>query len=203
MQFTDTRGWKIIDSIGNEVYAGNLISDIQVFSSSGTWTKPDSATFVEVDCVGGGGGGGGGEMRAAATAKAGGGGGGSGIRSRRMFLAQELPLSVVATVGLGGRGGLGATVAGNGSNGLVGNNSYFGNPSASLFVIAYGGGGSATGTTGSGGGSGGGTGPPTRGSVARQRSAAAPRVRSAGAHAEGFQRDHGRRLRPRHPSRHR
>ena len=52
------------------------LSDLQVFTSNGTWTKPSGARTVHVICIGGGGGGGSGRQGAASSSRIGGGGGG-------------------------------------------------------------------------------------------------------------------------------
>ena len=65
LQFTDTRGWTVIDSTGAVLVASGAVTDIQVFSSSGTWIKPTYATYVQVTCIGAGGGGGSGMINRA------------------------------------------------------------------------------------------------------------------------------------------
>src|SRR5688572_10156167 len=61
---------------------GVVNGDVQVFTASGTWTKPTgSFTTVEVRLVGAGGGGGSGRRGATGTVRTGGGGGGGGAAS--------------------------------------------------------------------------------------------------------------------------
>jgi hypothetical protein len=74
LQYTDTRGWVVIDAAGNVVIATGAIADIQVFSANGTWTRPTNATYSMVNLCGGGGSG----------------GGGSGKASRRAYLKRTL-----------------------------------------------------------------------------------------------------------------
>ena len=92
---------------------------IEVFTSSGTWSKPPGCKAVRVRAIGGGGGGGG----AAATAAgevSGGGGGSGGSYAESIISAGSLGSTVAVTVGTGGSGGSG------GANGNNGGSSSFG-----------------------------------------------------------------------------
>jgi hypothetical protein len=116
----------------------------QVFTESGTWTKPSNLSadaIVVVEMWGGGGGGG------RQSSSSGGGGGGGGGFATETILASSLGSTVAVTVGAGGAG---ATVSGNA--GAAGGSSSFGSD-----VVAYpGNGGSGLQTGARFGGSGGG-----------------------------------------------
>ena len=95
--------------------AGGGMQSMQVFISSGTWTRPAGITKIKVTVTGAGGAGGGAE---AYYGQPGGGGGAGGTAIR--FLDVSAISSVVVTIGAGGTG-----VAGS-SNGNAGGNSSFG-----------------------------------------------------------------------------
>lgn len=133
LQFTRDGGWEVVAEGGGvkDLRAGW----VQEFNASGTWYKPPNIRFVMVECVGGGGGGGGGTGGASGTARPAGGGGGGGSRTRRLFLASELPASVTITVATQASGGVGQANS-VGTDGGQGGNSSFG-----TYLKAYGGGG--------------------------------------------------------------
>ena len=149
-------------------------SDVQLFSSSGTWTKPGGTPkFVMVELLGAGGGGGSGALDTnTANYRGGGAGGGGGARVTRFYAVSELPATVTVTVGAGGNGGAAVTGTGVGNSGAVGGTTTFG-----TMVSAYGGGGGYRGaTTASGAGAvsgGGGGGLASAGSIAASESAPA------------------------------
>jgi hypothetical protein len=129
-------------------------ANLQVFTSSGTWTKPAGAQFVMVELWGAGGGGGSGARWASGFDPRGGGGGGGGAYGFRVFQAADLGATESVTIGAGGTGGAAVTVNDTGGNfGTVGGNTTFG-----ALLTMYGGSPGGAGTAGSGGegGSGGG-----------------------------------------------
>ncbi len=121
-------------------------TNVQVFTSSGTWTKPAGAVSVDVFVISAGGGGASGRKGGAGSAAPGGGGGGGGSYSARTFSAALLGATETVTVGAKGLGGASVTVnATNGNAGTAGTNSSFGG-----WVIVQGGGGAGIVTTASG-----------------------------------------------------
>ena len=117
-------GISILGSGDISVAAG--FKSIQVFTSSGTWTKPDGVSKVRVIVVGGGGGGGGVFASGTNDSSAGGGGGGTAIK----IIDVSSISSVTVTVGA-----LGADTQDGGDSSL-------GN-----YCIGGGGGGAPAGTT--------------------------------------------------------
>jgi hypothetical protein len=122
-------------------------SDVQTFTSGGTWTKRPGCKSVDVLCVGGGGGGGSGARGATGTARCGGGSGAGGCISRRVFFADQLGATEAVAVGAAGTAGTAVSGSAVGNNGGTGGNSTFATSTVKA-VTANGGG------NGGGGGNG-------------------------------------------------
>ena len=97
--------------------AGGGLQSIQVFTSSGTWTKPSGISKVLVYVIGGGGGGGG-SSGSSNVNEAGAGGGGGGCAVELIDVSSIS--SETVTIGAGGAGGAGD------SDGTTGGTSSFG-----------------------------------------------------------------------------
>lgn len=124
---------------GNTITAAKP-ADQQVFTSSGTWTKPSgfgAKAYVLIECWGGGGGG------SRSNALGGLSGGGGGAYKYRRILLSSLGATETVTIGAGGTGRTGST--GSGTNG--------GDTTFGSWVAAYGGSGGLTSGTSPGGGS--------------------------------------------------
>ncbi|HMG43937.1 MAG TPA: hypothetical protein VK611_21570 [Acidimicrobiales bacterium] len=93
--------------------------DMDIFTSSGTWTKPVGLKAILVELVGGGGSGGG-TGATAAGQQAEGAGGGAGGYSRKMIQADNLAATVAVTIGAG------AVAAAAGAAGATGGTTSFG-----------------------------------------------------------------------------
>lgn len=115
-------------------------ADSQIFTASGTWTKPSFGTIALVQAWGAGGSGGRG------GAGDGGGGGGGGAYVERYVAVASLSASVSVTIGAGG-----IAQTADDTDGNVGGNSTFG-----AYASAFGGGGGGGDTATSNGGGGGG-----------------------------------------------
>jgi hypothetical protein len=143
-----TVGWKVVPYFGSVTdltgYATTAqLTDTQIFTANGTWTKPAGAKLVHYLLIGGGGGGGGGRRSDASTAAFGGGGGSGAGVSIGWLNADFLGSTETVIIGAGGNGGGARTASDtNGQSGVAGGNTSFGS-----FLEARGGTAGAGGTT--------------------------------------------------------
>lgn len=122
-------------------------TQVDVFTSSGTYTVPAWARRLKVVCIAGGAGGGSGAAGTNAADRGGGSGGGAGGRSEEEFDVSEVAATLSVTIGAGGSGGTAVTGTASGSNGGYGGDSSVSSAGASI-IKAEGG------TSGFGGSSG-------------------------------------------------
>jgi hypothetical protein len=123
--------------------AWNIAPIANVFTASGTWTKPPLAKFVQAFVVGAGAGGGAGRRGATGSARSGGQGGQSGVSNACAFRAASLSATETITVGAGGSGAAAQTSdSSDGTAGTAGGNSSFG-----AHLVALGGGAGSGGTS--------------------------------------------------------
>jgi hypothetical protein len=116
-------------------------TNVQAFTSSGTWTKPTGAQSVHVVCIAPGGGGGGGRCGVASSARFGGQPGAGGGITSRVFPASVLGATESVTIGSVGSAGAPQSTTNNGGAGGTGGNVTFG-----AHLIAFGGNGGLGGT---------------------------------------------------------
>lgn len=107
--------------------AGGMQTQVDTFTSSGTWTKPAWAKRVEVYLLSGGCGGASGSRRATTTTRVGGAGGTAGTITYGTFNASSLGSTESITIGAGGTGGASVTTNDTAGNfGTVGGRTLFG-----------------------------------------------------------------------------
>jgi len=134
------------DGSGNGTWQANPGStgfasvNIQVISSTGTYTPTSNMVYCIAECIGGGGAGGGAPTTSGSQYSAGG-GGGAGEYARGVFSASSIGASQSVTIGAAGAGAS-ATTGGNGGTTSLG----------ILLTAAGGSGGPVTAATGGGGG---------------------------------------------------
>ena len=96
--------------IATQVQSSKLrLIDAQIFTATGTWTKPSGTSAVDAEVIGGGGGSSGADADASEWLVGGGGGGGG---YSRKFISASLGATEAVTVGAGGAAGTAANGAG-------------------------------------------------------------------------------------------
>jgi hypothetical protein len=121
-------------SDGKNPVISHGISDIQIFTTNGTWIAPSGTGWqtVSVIAFGGGQGGASGRTTATSAASTGGGGGNGAWGASRDFAFSSMPTSAAVIVGAGGAGGVANGTASNIAGGSGGNTTFHGN-----YVVAY------------------------------------------------------------------
>jgi hypothetical protein len=104
-------------SLGAKWVPGYVLGSRQIFTASGTWTRPSGCRAIFVECLGGGAGGGGSYTTTAGQTSPTS-GGGAGTYCEKLITAPSA--SETVTVGAGGGGGAIATIGSNGGTSSFG-----------------------------------------------------------------------------------
>lgn len=121
-----TNDWRCT---GYTLASGKSVStgpNIQIFTTTGTYTTPAGVTWIEVFGIGPAGGAGAGARTGYAADAYGGGAGGRGAVRRAKFQASNITSPVTVTIGAAGVGAAGRATGGTGANGTDGATTSFG-----------------------------------------------------------------------------
>jgi hypothetical protein len=144
---SDDRSYQLPNASGTLALTSSL-TDTQIFTANGTWTKPAGAKIVHYLLIGGGGGGGAGRRSLPSNSLGGGGGGAGGGITAGYVDPAFLGSTETITIGAGGTGAVDSADNTNGAAGTAGGESNFGS-----FIKARGGSAGGGGSS-SGGGAG-------------------------------------------------
>jgi hypothetical protein len=150
--FSASGTYRLMFEANNTLYecrAPRQATNVQTFTSNGTWTRPTNGRITQFMIWGGGGGGGSANGATTGSRGAGGGAGPGSVSTQCFCLTQLLPATAAITVGSGGAGGLASsTTPGNAGSFGGASTVSFGAPIGSVVFGARGG---SPGQAGSGG----------------------------------------------------